>query len=97
MIDPLRRAFDWAFRDRRTGRVVVAQAPNPPLVVFLVASVAHRLLDLDGSIGTAVRWVATGALLFWAGDEVLRGVNPFRRVLGAVVGAVTLAVVLRRL
>ena len=34
------------------------------------------------SVGT---WVGTGALAFWAGDELVRGVNPFRRMLGAVV------------
>jgi hypothetical protein len=34
--------------------------------------------------------IATASLLWWAGDEVLRGVNPFRRILG---GAVAVAVV----
>ena len=90
MTDGLGRAFDWAFRDRRTGRVVIAQAPNAPLVVFLVAAVARRVLDLEGSAGTVVGAVATGALVVWATDEVVRGVNPFRRALGAVVGGVTL-------
>jgi hypothetical protein len=26
--------------------------------------------------------IATGGLLWWAADEVLRGVNPWRRMLG---------------
>jgi hypothetical protein len=29
--------------------------------------------------------VATGALVIWALDELIRGVNPWRRVLGGVV------------
>ena len=85
------RAFDWLFRDRRTGEVVIAQLPNPPLVVFLVAAAVGRFGGLEGAAATTVSVVATVALLWWAADEVLRGVNPFRRVLG---GAVALATVL---
>src|SRR5213078_4645489 len=33
----LRRVFDWLFRDRRTGKVVIAQLPNLALSLFLVA------------------------------------------------------------
>ena len=29
-------------------------------------------------------WVSTGALAWWAADEVIRGVNPWRRVIGGV-------------
>ena len=80
---------DWLFRDRRTGRIVVAQVPNAPLVVFLVASVVRRVFDVDGTPGTVLDVVATGSLLWWAGDEILRGVNPFRRALGGVVAVAT--------
>ena len=90
MRDGLGRAFDWLFRDRRTGAVVVAQAPNLPLVLFLVGAAVRRFARPDGSVGTLVAVVATGALLWWAGDEILRGVNPFRRLLGAVVAVVTI-------
>jgi hypothetical protein len=27
----------------------------------------------------------SGALIIWAGDELIRGVNPFRRMVGTVV------------
>ena len=87
----LGRAVDWAFRDRTTGRIVVAQTPNAPLLVFLAATIADRVLDPEGAVGTVVQVVSTGALLVWAGDEVLRGVNPFRRGLGAVVATATVA------
>jgi hypothetical protein len=93
----VKRAFDWLFRDRQTGEVVIGQMPNAPLIIFLVASVAKRLLDPDGSVGTALEVVVVGSLLWWAGDEVLRGVNPFRRILGGVVAAVTIASLALRL
>lgn len=76
---------DWMLRDRRTGRIVIAQRPNAALVVWLVASVVGALVDPGGGWGTAVRVVATIALGWWAVDEILRGVNPWRRLLGTVV------------
>ncbi len=63
----------WLFEDRTTGRLVVAQWPNVPLWIFLVARVL------------SVELVATIALAVWTLLEVGKGVNPFRRGLGAVV------------
>ena len=31
---------------------------------------------------TVIDWIAVLALAWWAGDEVIRGVNPWRRFLG---------------
>ena len=87
----MKRAFDWLFRDRQTGEIVIGQRPNVPLIVFLVASIAKRILDPAGAPGTALTVVVVGSLLWWAGDEVLRGVNPFRRILGGIVFAATVA------
>jgi hypothetical protein len=39
--------------------------------------------------------VAGVALFCWAGDEVIRGVNPFRRMLGAAVLAALVIGLLR--
>jgi type IV secretory pathway VirB2 component (pilin) len=39
----------------------------------------------DGGLHRNAGIVATIALAVWAADELIRGVNPFRRVLGAVV------------
>lgn len=85
----LRRAFDWLFRDRSTGEVVIAQFPNLPLIVFLVAAAIRRFASPEGAAGTVVSLVATAAILWWSLDEVARGVNPFRRLLGGVVLVVT--------
>lgn len=75
----------WFFRDRRTGRIVVGQFPNAPLWIFAAAAAIEALAQPGGGFGTAVRVVKVAALVIWAADEVLRGVNPWRRCLGAAV------------
>jgi hypothetical protein len=81
----LMRALHWFFRDRRTGRIVVAQWPNLPLWIFVVAEVVELVVGSAGAVGTGAGIVAVAALVIWAGDELLRGVNPWRRCLGAAV------------
>jgi hypothetical protein len=81
------RVIEWALRDRRTGRIVVAQWPNTALIVWIAASVVLALSDPDGVWGLVLRVAATVALSWWAVDEVVRGVNPWRRLLGVVVFA----------
>ncbi|HEX7443482.1 MAG TPA: hypothetical protein VF320_06330 [Acidimicrobiales bacterium] len=80
---------DWLFRNRRTGEITIAQFPNAPLVVFGVAWLARRLLHPTGALDPILAVVATGALVVWALDELIRGVNPWRRFLGGVVLGVT--------
>jgi hypothetical protein len=82
---PARFAVDWLFRDRRTGRITIAQFPNVPLGLFLVAAVLRRLVDASGGLRTALGVLAAAGLLWWALDEVIRGVNPWRRLLGGAV------------
>ena len=77
--------IDWLFRNRQTGRITVGQVPNAPLWVFLVASAVRWLFDPTGGVRTVLGVVATAALVWWAIDEVIRGVNPWRRILGGVV------------
>lgn len=77
-----RRLLDWLFRDRTTGRVVVVQWPNAPLWTFIVAAVGRRGFQPEGTLGHVVSFIATFALVWWAVDEIRRGVNPFRRLLG---------------
>jgi hypothetical protein len=79
------RGFDWWFRDRDTGTITIAQFPNAPLWVFL-ATVAGRVVVTGGAARTILDWIAALSLGWWALDELLRGVNPWRRVLGLVVG-----------
>ena len=47
----------------------------------------HRqaLVSPHGTAHDVLRWSAIVALAWWGADEVVRGVNPFRRILGASV------------
>ena len=89
MRDQLRRAFDWFFRSREDGRIVVAQLPNLPLWIFIASAVLRAVSD--GDVHRIADIVATVALVWWATDELARGVNPWRRFLGAAALALTLA------
>jgi hypothetical protein len=85
----IRRAVDWTFRNRRTGAITVAQWPNIALGLFIAVTIGLRLFHPSGTVGTLGRVVAGASLVIWALDELMRGVNPFRRMLGVVVlGAV---------
>jgi hypothetical protein len=64
---------------------MIGQVPNVPLVIFLLAWALRWVLDPSGWIGTALDGVAGVALVVWALDEIVRGVNPWRRLLGAAV------------
>lgn len=81
----VKRFLDWLLTDRTTGTWVVGQFPNRPLWLFLAATVAGLVLPLSGWAEVTVRLVSAAALLWWSLDELLRGVNPLRRILGGVV------------
>ena len=73
---------DWLFRDRETGRITFAQFPNPALWAFIV-SVVLRWIVPDGTVFHVVLdGLGFAALAWWALDELFRGVNPWRRLLG---------------
>jgi hypothetical protein len=81
-------AVDWLFRSRETGRITIGQAPNVPLLVWLGVTVGRWLLDPIGGWRIAANVVAGSAIVVWASDEIVRGVNPWRRILGGTVLAV---------
>jgi hypothetical protein len=72
-----------ALPDRRTGRIVIVRLPNMPLLVWFGMSVVRWLLNPPGRWGTVLEVTATAALVVWAGDEIVRGANPSRRILGS--------------
>lgn len=90
------RAFGWMFRSRETGRIVILQWPNIPLWIFVVASSIKRFAHPHGTVGAVVAVVTAVSVLWFAIDEIIRGVNPFRRILGAVVAITTVAGLLMR-
>ncbi|MBD2676116.1 MULTISPECIES: hypothetical protein [Nostoc] len=75
--------FDKIFRDSN-GNIVIAQPPNPPLILWAVASLLSLVLT-TGKINTVLDVLADGALFTWAWLELFDGVNYFRRGLGLAV------------
>jgi hypothetical protein len=53
--------------------------------VFFGAFVLRLLLDPSGDLRTGLDVIGIAALAIWAVDEIARGVNPFRRLLGCFV------------
>ncbi|RCJ28470.1 hypothetical protein A6770_23695 [Nostoc minutum NIES-26] len=74
---------DKTFRDSN-GNIVIAQMPNPPLIVWIVTSLL-ALIFTNGTINTVLNVVADGSLFTWAWLELFQGVNYFRRALGLIV------------
>ena len=75
----------WWFENRRTGDITIAQFPNWPLwgvgATWLLALGAEP----DSAVETTAVWARVGLWLYWGADELIRGVNPWRRVLGSAV------------
>ena len=75
----------WWFTSRVDGATVIGQRPNPALAVWLAAVGWRIVAEPEGTERSVLDGIAIGALLAWALDELVRGVNPWRRLLGAVV------------
>ena len=80
--------FDAFFRDS-SGKIVIAQAPNWPILIAGVFWVAAQFFD-----GNAYHWVAIyvyrSFLIYWSLLELFKGVNYYRRLLGLVVLSVVI-------
>ena len=78
----------WWLEDRKPGKLVVAQRPNLLLALAIAGLLLTRLLpsSLLAVVLAKTLWLA------WSGDELLRGVNPWRRALGLTVAVFTLLV-----
>ena len=75
--------FDRFFRDN-TGEIVVAQAPNIPLLVWIAATLL-KLVFKTGQVKIALDILAFGSLLYWSFLEITEGATYFRRDLGVIV------------
>ena len=75
--------FNRTFRDS-DGNIVLAQPPNLPIIVWIVATLLNLISTTD-NIHTGLDAVAFGSLFTWAWQELFQGVNYFRRSLGLVV------------
>jgi hypothetical protein len=77
--------FRWFLQNRETGAITIAQAPNLFLWIAIVSAVLIWVGHPSERLGVALAILFKAALFFWAGDEVLRGINPWRRCLGIAV------------
>ena len=75
--------FNRTFRDS-DGNIVLAQTPNLPIIVWIVATLLNLISTTD-NIHTGLDALAFGSLFTWAWQELFQGVNYFRRTLGLVV------------
>ncbi len=75
----VRQILNWFFRNRETGAITVAQWPNLVLWIVIVAGILLRIWPSAGKPSVALTVVFKGGLLVWAADEIVRGVNPWRR------------------
>jgi hypothetical protein len=80
-------------RDLKIRGYTVGQSPNPPLWTALAALLVGYLAS--GTVHDLARAVFYVALTAWAYEEAARGVNGFRRALGAV-ALVLIAVAIAR-
>lgn len=79
------QVLQWFFRNRNTGEITIAQAPNLVLWIVIVAAVLRWVWPWRGPSATALDIAVRGGLVVWALDEIVRGVNPWRRCLGGAV------------
>lgn len=86
-----RRLRSWSW----PRRYPVAQFPNPPLIVALVAFALRWITPGSWANAlTAIGYVFLGA---WAYLELAEGVNGFRRVLGAAALVYVIVLITRQL
>src|ERR1700710_94527 len=85
MICWIRQLLKWFFRNRETGAITIAQAPNLVLWIVIAGAALQWAWHPPGPPGVALEIVVKGGLFVWAVDEIFRGVNPWRRSLGVIV------------
>lgn len=80
-----RRFFRWFFKNRETDAITIAQAPNLSLWIVIVAGALIWAWHPPDRVGVILEIIFQGALFAWAFEEIVRGVNPWRRCLGVAV------------
>jgi hypothetical protein len=73
----------WWFENRETGDITIAQFPNWPLWSIGISSLVAAGTESGSTLEQAALLARTGLWFYWGADELLRGVNPWRRALGS--------------
>ncbi|MFC4934535.1 hypothetical protein ACFPGQ_05140 [Bradyrhizobium sp. GCM10023181] len=90
----MRKLLNWFFRNRETGAITIVQAPNLVLWIVIAAALLRWLWPPSGQASVVLTVIIKGGLLLWAADEIVRGVNPWRRCLGTAVAIYEITTVL---
>jgi hypothetical protein len=77
-----RSLWDRIWKDRR-GHVVIWQTPNIALIGWAVLTFLSLLFS--GRQADIFSWLGSASLITWSLLEMFKGVNYFRRALGALV------------
>lgn len=94
----IKNFFDWLFKDLngRRGKYVIAEVPNLPLIIFMVAIILSVAI-YPGIVQKFFSILAYVSLMYWGFREWRGGRSRFRRLLGilgmvGVIGAVFLMI-----
>jgi len=73
------------FKDKQ-GRIVIAQTPNLPLIVWFIVTIMNLIWsDNHPRVHYVLNLLSFGFIFTWAWLEIAYGVNYFRRTLGLLV------------
>jgi hypothetical protein len=86
--------FDRLFRDS-TGEIVIAQAPNLPILIWLGATLL-KLVVKTGQVKVALDVIAFSSLSYWSFLEISQGDSYFRRDLGVIVAIALITSLIQR-
>lgn len=88
----LKTIWDKTWRNQE-GKVVIWQMPNAWLIGWAIFT--FMALLVSGKTSDVLSWIGEASLVVWCLDEMLRGVNYFRRALGLVVLIYAVVTILR--
>ncbi|MDB5170654.1 MAG: hypothetical protein JWO35_348 [Candidatus Saccharibacteria bacterium] len=81
--------WDRIWKDRN-GKIVIFQMPNVWLLLWAALATASIFVP-RGTAQDVLYWSSSALLVVWALLELFKGVNYFRRALGLVILAITIA------
>ena len=67
-----------------SGKIIIAQKPNAPLIIWFVFLLAEKL-PVSVELAEVFGLLSYSAIFAWAWLEITEGVNLFRRILGATI------------
>lgn len=83
------KILDAIFKDKR-GKVVIWQAPNLLLWTWIACAILSRIIA-HGTFHNGLSGIGKASIFAWAYLEITSGTTLFRKFLGAIVLAFTVA------